>query len=652
MRRARYSEWRGGDDPLAPPYDLSDALDQIGDSVLDGQSPAEAFRSMTRRGLSGRQGLDDLMRQVRERQRRAREAGRLDGTLERVRELLDQALESERNTLFPDPSDDARLAEAELDALPQQTSRAVRELSEYEWRSPEARAAYDEIQDLLRSEVLDSQFRGMKDALQNGDPETQQRIKDMLGSLNDMLDADARGEDVTEQFEQFMQNYGDFFPDNPQNLEELVDSLARRAAAAQRLMNSLSPEQQAELAGLMQQAMQDSGLAGQMGRLSDQLRARRPELNWSGRQRMGGDTPLGLGDATTALEESADLDELAQMLGQDYPGASLDDVDPELLARALGRNAVDDLKALRRIERELRDQGYLQRSDGEVGLTPKGMRRIGQTALRRIFNRLHARGRGNHDMRDAGAAGDPTGATRAWEFGDEQPFDVVRTIRNAVLRSGPGSPVKIAVDDFEVAETERRSGAAVALLIDLSYSMALRGTWPEAKSTALALHTLISTQYPQDAIEVIGFSRYARVLRPQDLPGLSWDMVQGTNLQHALVLASRHLARHPNAEPVVMVITDGEPTAHLMADGSAWFDWPTHPETTAATMAEVERITRRGATINVFMLDTEPGLIRFVKAMAARNGGRVFTPDASRLGDYVISDYLSARQGRRGRRIA
>ncbi|HVW80748.1 MAG TPA: hypothetical protein VHB69_07410 [Mycobacteriales bacterium] len=652
MRRSRYSEWRGGDDPLAPPYDLSDALDQIGDAVLDGQSPAEAFRSMTRRGLSGRQGLDDLLRQVRERQRRAREAGRLDGTLERVRELLDQAVEAERNALFPDPSDEARLAEAELDALPQQTARAVRELSDYQWRSPEARAAYDEIQDLLRREVLDSQFRGMKDALQNGDPQTQQRIKDMLGALNDMLDADARGEDVSEQFDQFMENYGDFFPDNPQNLEELVDSLARRAAAAQRLMNSLSPEQQAELAGLMQQAMQDAGLAEQMGRLSDQLRARRPELNWSGRQRMDGDTPLGLGDATTALEESADLDELAQMLGQDYPGASLDDVDPELLARALGRNAVDDLEALRRIERELREQGYLQRSDGELGLTPKGMRRIGQTALRRIFNRMHARGRGNHDMHDAGAAGDPTGATRAWEFGDEQPFDVVRTVRNAVLRSGPGSPVKIAVEDFEVAETERRSGAAVALLIDLSYSMALRGTWPEAKATVLALHTLISSSYPQDAIEIIGFSRYARVLRPQDLPGLSWDMVQGTNLQHALVLASRHLARHPNAEPVVMVITDGEPTAHLMADGSAWFDWPTHPETTAATMAEVERITRRGATINVFMLDNEPGLIRFVKAMAARNGGRVFTPDANRLGDYVISDYLSSRQGRRGRRIA
>jgi uncharacterized protein with von Willebrand factor type A (vWA) domain len=652
MSRARYSEWRGGDDPLAPPYDLSDALDQLGDSVLDGMSPAEAFRAMTRRGLSGREGLDDLMRRVRERQRQAREAGRLDGTLDRVRELLDQALEAERTALFPDPSDDARLAEAELDALPEQTARAVRELSDYDWRSPEARAAYDEIQDLLRREVLDSQFRGMKQALQGGDPETQQRVKDMLGALNDMLEADARGEDVSEQFDQFMQNYGDFFPDNPQSLEELVDSLARRAAAAQRLMNSLSPEQQAELAGLMQQAMQDAGLADQMGRLSDQLRARRPELNWNGRQQMRGDTPLGLGDATTALEESADLDELAQMLGQDYPGASLDDVDPELLERALGRNAVDDLEALRRVERELRDQGYLQRSEGDLTLTPKGMRRLGQTALTRIFNRLHARGRGDHDMHDAGAAGDPTGATRPWEFGDEQPFDVVRTIRNAVQRSGGGTPVKVAVEDFEVVETERRSGAAVALLIDLSYSMALRGTWPEAKSTALALHTLITTKYPQDAIEVIGFSRYARVLRAADLPALSWDMVQGTNLQHALLLASRHLARHPDAEPVVMVVTDGEPTAHLMADGSAWFDWPTHPETTAATMAEVERITRRGATINVFMLDNEPGLIRFVKAMAARNGGRVFTPDADRLGDYVISDYLRARQGRRGRRIA
>jgi uncharacterized protein with von Willebrand factor type A (vWA) domain len=649
MSRARYGEWRGGDDPLAPPYDVSAALDDIGDSVLDGLTPAEAMQRLMRQGLTGRRGIDDLMRQVRERARKARQAGRLDGTLDQVRELLDRAIDAERRELFPNPSDDARLAEAELDALPRETARAVRELASYDWQSAEARAAYEEIQDLLRREVLDSQFKGMKDALAGADEESQQRVTDMMKALNDMLDADARGEDTTEAFSEFMANYGDFFPDNPQNLDELVDSLARRAAAAQRLMNSLSPEQQAELAGLMQQAMQDAGMAEQMARLSDQLRARRPELDWQGRQRMKGDTPLGLGDATTALEEAADLDELAAMLGQDYPGASIDDVDPELVERALGRQAVDDLEALRRVEKELERQGYLQREAGELTLTPKGMRRLGESALQRIFTRLHAHGRGDHDMRDAGAAGDPTGATRQWQFGDEQPFDVVRTLRNAVLRTGSGTPVAIDVEDFEVVETERRSGAAVALLVDLSYSMALRGTWAAAKTTALALHSLVTTRYPQDAIEVIGFSRYARVLKPAELPSLTWDMVQGTNLQHALMLASRHLAKHPDAEPVVMVVTDGEPTAHLLSDGSAWFDWPTHPETTAATMAEVERVTRRGATINVFMLDDEPGLVRFVESMAARNGGRVFSPDAEKLGDYVVSDYIRARRGRRAR---
>ena len=656
MGRSRYGEWRGGPDPLAPPYDARRALDEIGDAVLDGSSPGEALRDLLRRGMDGRRGLDDLLRQVRQRQKQARRAGQLDGTLEQVRELLDQALAEERRALFPDPSDDARLAEAELDALPRDTARAVRELSDYSWRSPEARAAYEQIQDLLRREVLDSQFRGMKQALEGADPQAMQRVKDMMSALNDMLEADARGEDTTEQFQRFMDSYGDFFPDNPQTLEELVDSLARRAAAAQRLMNSLSPEQQAELAELMMQAMQDAGLAGEMGRLADQLRARRPELDWGGRERMRGDTPLGLGDATTALEEVADLDELEAALAQNYPGATIDDVDPELLERALGRNAVDDLDALRRVERELEKQGYLQRSEGDLELTPRGLRRLGETALRRVFSKLDTTGRGDHDMHDAGAAGDPTGATRPWQFGDEQPIDVVRTVKNAVLRGaadrsgrddGGRRRVRLAVEDFEVVETERRSGAAVALLVDLSYSMALRGTWSAAKSTALALHTLVTTRYPQDSIQVIGFSKYARVLQPAELPGLSWDMVQGTNLQHALMLASRHLGRHPDAEPVVLVVTDGEPTAHLLADGSAWFDWPTHPETVAVTMAEVERITRRGATINVFMLDDEPGLVRFVDSMARRNGGRVFAPDPDVLGEYVVSDYLQARRGRR-----
>ncbi len=646
MTGYRYGAWSGGRDPLAPPYDIAGALDEMGDAVLDGMSPREALSQLLRRGTDGRRGLDELARSVRARVREVRERGRLDGTLEEVRELLDRALGQERAALFPDPDDAARLAESELDALPRDTARAVRTLADYPWRSPDARASYQQIQDLLRREVLDSQFRGLKSALQNAGPAELARVKDMLAELNAMLEADARGEDTGPAFEQFMQRYGDLFPEHPANLEELVDALARRAAAGQRLMQSLSGEQREELANLMAAAMADMGLTGEMDRLGAALRSRRPDLDWSGRERMRGEGGMGLGDATTALEELADLDELSSTLGQDYPGASLDDVDQDAVARALGRPAVDDVAALRQIERELEQQGYLQRVAGRLELTPRAVRRIGGTALRRVFARLAAHSRGEHDVADAGATGEHTGDSRPWEFGDEQPLDVVRTVRNAVLRAGPGARVALRVEDFEVVETERRTAAAVCLLVDLSYSMALRGTWGTAKSTALALHSLVTTRYPQDAIEIIGFSDYARVLRPTELAGLSWDMVQGTNLQHALMIAGRHLARHPDAEPVVLVVTDGEPTAHLLPSGRAEFCWPPLPETIERTMAEVEKISRRGATINVFMLDDEPRLVRFVDSLARRNGGRVFAPSPDRLGEYVVRDYLRARRGR------
>jgi uncharacterized protein with von Willebrand factor type A (vWA) domain len=648
----RYGAWHGGPDPLEPPFDVRRALDEIGDDVLAGASPSEALRRLLQQGTGdprGLRGLDDLRRKVRQQARQARRRGRLDGTLEQVRELLDRAVAAERRELFPDPDDSARFAEAQLDALPNDPARAVRELSEYQWRSDEARQAYEEIKDLLRREVLDSQFRGMRDALRGATQEDMARIREMISALNDMLEADARGEHTQDQFDRFMEEYGEFFPENPADLAELVDTLARRAAAQQRLLDSLSDEQRQELADLMAGAMGDAGLAGELERLQQGLRAARPDLRWGGRERMDGDRPLGLGDATGALQEIADLEELDAMLDQDYPGASLDDIDPELVERALGRQAVDDVEALRRIERELQRQGYLNRSGGQLELTARAVRRLGATALRRVFSVLDSGGRGTHDVRDAGAAGEPTGSSRGWEYGDEQPLEVVRTVRNAVLRAGPG-PVKLAVEDFEVIETERRTSATVALLVDLSYSMALRGTWGAAKSTALALHSLVTTAYPQDKIEIIGFSNYARVISPTELAGLSWDMVQGTNLQHALMLARRHLDRYRDGEPVIMVVTDGEPTAHLSRDGHPEFAWPPLPETLAVTLAEVERCTRRGATINVFMLDEEPALVRFVDELARRNGGRVFSPRPERLGEYVVSDYLRARRGRRSRR--
>lgn len=658
-RSYRYGRWRGGPDPLAEPYDVAAAVDELGDAVLSGDGPSEALRALLRRGTQGMRGLDELRREVRNRLRSTRRRGRMDGTLEQVRELLDRALRSERRALFPDPDDSARLAEAQLDSLPEDTAGAVRSLSDYPWRSPEARSTYDEIRDLLRREVLDSSFRNMKEALGNVTPEDVAAMREMVSDLGDLIDAHNRGEDTEQQLADFLDKHGKFFPDRPSTVEDLVDSLARRAAAQQRVMNSLSDDQRQELAGLMSGALSDMGLAAEISRLQQLLQQARPDLPWDARGGTDGRQPLGLGDATTALEELAGLESLSQQLDQNYPGAALDDVDQDLLADALGRDAAGEIEALRQLERELERQGWLNRERGTLELTPKAVRRLGATALRRVFSQLQSTGRGGHDVQDAGAAGELTGANREWRYGDEQPLDVVGTVRNAVLRGGGGHPgstgpgrsprVRLHVDDFSVVETERRTSAAVALLVDLSYSMALRGTWGAAKSTAMALHSLVTTRYPQDAIEIIGFSSSARVLSPGELAELSWDTLQGTNLQHGLMLARRHLARHPDAEPVVLVVTDGEPTAHLDARGRAQFCWPPLPETIARTLAEVDRCTRSGATINVFLLDDDPALVQFVQELARRNGGRVMRPRPDRLGEYVVSDYLRARRGRRSR---
>ncbi|MEV0823466.1 vWA domain-containing protein [Nonomuraea rubra] len=649
----RYGEYHDGPDPLAPPYDVRSALDEMGDAILSGSTPVHALRDLLKRGLPGaqdRRGLDDMLREVRRRRRDLRERGRLDGTLERARALLDKAIGQERAELFPDPSDDARLREAGLDALPEDTASAIQELSTYDWRSAAARQTFEELRDLLRREVLDSQFKGLRDALANPDPQAMERIRQMMSDLNDLLDKDARGEHTQADFDDFMSKHGDLFPEKPRNLDELVDILARRAAATQRMLASMTPRQREELSNLINQTLDQAGLSDQMRRLGEALYARRPDLAWNAPERLTGEEPLAMGDAVTALEELADLTQLETALRQDYPGARLDDIDEAAVRRALGRSAVDDLEALKRIERELEEQGYLLRRRGKLELTPKAVRRLGETALRRVFSTLDAGRRGDHDQHDAGSAGELTGSSRPWRFGDEQPLDVVRTLVNGVRSGGVALGdrvgVRLSVDDFEVAETERRSAAAVCLLVDLSYSMALRGTWAAAKQTALALQALVASKFPQDAVQIIGFSNYARVLQPDELAGLDWDMVQGTNLHHALLIAGRHLDRHPDFEPVVLVVTDGEPTAHLMRNGRSAFEWPPSHETLELTLAEVDKMTRRRATINVFMLAADDRLKEFVDEVARRNGGRVFSPSAERLGEYVVSDFLRLRRAR------
>ncbi|WP_371053622.1 VWA domain-containing protein [Rhodococcus gordoniae] len=641
-RSARYGPYAGGD-PLAPPVDLRDALAAIGDDVMAGASPKRALRELLRRGHDGMRGLDKLAAQANRRRQQLLDRTNLDGTLQEVRELLDRAVLEERKELARALDDDARFAEMRIEELPPSTAQAVQELADYDWRSAQARQDYEKIRDLLGREMLDQRFAGMKQALEGATEADRQRITDMLNDLNDLLDKHARGEDTDEDFEQFMAEHGEFFPENPQNVEELLDSLAQRAAAAQRLRNSLTPEQRDELDALAQQAFGSPSLTNQLDRLDGHLRAVRPGEDWTGSERVRGEQGMGLGEATAALQELSELDQLAEQLSQQYAGASLDDIDLDALARHLGPEAAADARTLAELEKELQRQGFFDRgADGQWRLSPKAMRSLGEAALRDVVDRISSR-TGQRESRRAGVLGEPTGASKVWEFGDTEPWDVVRTLTNATLRS-PGLPVRMSVQDVEVIETEQRTQAAVALLVDTSFSMVMDGRWVPMKRTALALNHLVSTRFRGDALQLIAFGRHARVVSASELAGLDGVYEQGTNLHHALMLAGRHLRRHPHAQPVVFVVTDGEPTAHLEADGFAAFDYPPSSRTLGLTVRELDHVARLGAQVTIFRLGSDPGLARVVDVLARRVGGRVVAPDVDGLGAAVVADYVRARR--------
>ncbi|MGK8510104.1 VWA domain-containing protein [Nocardia asiatica] len=643
--RYSYGPYHDGPDPLAPPLDLREALDRIGREVMEGSSPRNALQELLRRGTRSLPGLEELTRKLWQRRAEISRRHRLDGTLQQVRELLEQALEAERGALFPDPSDDARFAEAQLDALPSSTAAAVTELAEYSWRSETGRANYQKIRDLLGRELLESRFQGMKQALRNTTPQDVERVRRMMADLNDLLAAHARGADTEQQFAEFMAEHGEFFPENPRDTEELVDALAARAAAAQRMMNSMSEQQRAELSELIGQAFGDPGIAQQVAALDAHLRALRPGEDWNSGRPFRGEDPLGLGAGAQALQDLAELDAVAEQLGQTYAGARLEDIDLEALARHLGAEAGVNAARLAELERELRRQGIFERAqDGSLRLTPKALRRLGEVALRDVVGQLRSR-RGERETALAGAAGEPTGGSRAWRFGDTEPWDVSRTVRNAVLRSASAGSRRVTLDvsDVEIMETEQRSRAAVALCVDTSWSMVQDGRWVPMKRTALALHHLIGTRFRSDALSVITFGRHATTVDIGELTALEGVWEQGTNLHHALLLAAAHLRRHPDAVPVVLVVTDGEPTAHLEPDGEASFNWPPEPRTLAVTMAQVDALAKLGASVTVFMLGDDPRLAAFVDLMARRSGGRVVAPDLDGLGAAVVSDYLRGR---------
>ncbi|MEI7057831.1 VWA domain-containing protein [Nocardioides sp. CCNWLW239] len=650
---SRYKKYAGGD-PLAPPVDIAEALDAIGEDVMSGYSPERAMREFLRRGGQDQRGLDDLARQVAERRRELLQRHNLDGTLQQVRELLDKAVLEERKQLARDVTmddGDRAFREMQIDNLSPNTAAAVSELSSYDWTSREARAAYDEIKDLLGRELLDQRFAGMKQALEGATDEDREAIAEMLRDLNGLLDKHNRGEDTPEDFAEFMAKHGQYFPENPQNIDELLDTLAQRSAAAQRMLNSMSAEQRRELMELSQQAFGSPALMEQMAQLDANLQAARPGEDWYGSEEFGGGEGLGLGDGTGVLQDIAELDQLSEQLQQSYAGSRLDDIDLDALSRQLGDQAAVDARTLQELEQALRDSGQLERgSDGDLRLTPKAMRQLGKALLRDVAQRLSGR-QGERDLQRAGAAGDLSGSSRPWAFGDTEPWDVPRTITNAVIREvgegrqGPG--VRLSVDDIEVQETEARTQAAVALLVDTSFSMAMDGRWVPMKRTALALHTLIKSRFRNDDLQLISFGRYAQTIEIEKLTALDaiWD--KGTNLHHALLLANRHFRRHPGAQPVLLIVTDGEPTAHLEPGGDVWFSYPPHPVTIARSVEELENSRRLGAQTTFFRLGDDPGLARFIDSMARRVEGRVVAPELDDLGAAVVGSYLGDRTARR-----
>lgn len=649
-RSSRYGRFAGGPDPLAPPVDLAEALEAIAEEVMAGYSPRHALQEFLRRGGRNRDGLDDLAGRVQQRRRDLLGRHRLDGTLSEVRKLLDTAVLEERKQLVRDAmmdNTDRAFREMRLQNLPSSTAAAVNELSSYDWQSGAAREAYEQIKDLLGREVLDQRFAGMKQALENATDADRAAVSGMLRDLNNLLDKHRRGEDTDEDFQEFMAQHGQFFPENPQSVEKLIDALAQRSAAAQRLLQSMSQEQRDELMRLSGQAFGSAQLMAQLDQLDSNLRALRPGEDWSGSERFDGQEGLGLGDGTGVLQDIAELDQLAEQLSQSYSGSRLDDLDLDALARQLGSDAAVSARTLAEIERAMQDGGYLRRdTDGGLRLSPQAMRRLGKSLLRDTARQLSGR-QGRRDTRVAGAAGEQTGSSREWQFGDAEPWDVTRTITNAIRRTmadggDPARGLRLGMGDIEMAETEARTQAAVALLADVSFSMAAEGRWVPMKRTALALHHLVSTRFRGDRLQLITFGRYAQAMDIGELTALPVVREQGTNLHHGLLLANRFFRRHPSMQPVLLVVTDGEPTAHLLADGESWFSWPPDPETIRVTVAELDRLGRAGVQATFFRLGGDPALERFVQRMARRIDGRVVAPDVGDLGAAVVGEYLRA----------
>ncbi len=589
-QRFRYSRWDGTQKGFE--LDAFDVMSEMTDDLLYHGDPNSALRRLMQEGFEDRngervQGLREMLEQLRQEREQRLGDHNLGGVYDEISEALDELVATERQSLAdrealadmqlgdPDTSDqDRRNAELakestatknmELGMLPDDLAGKVRSLQNYDFESAQAQQAFDELVDQLRQELVNQQFGQMSEAMENMSPEDLARMKDMMAELNRMLEQREAGEEP--DFEKFMEEYGDFFPNNPETLDELLEQMAAQMAAMQALMNSMTPEQRQQLMDLSNQLMEDMDLNFEMSRLSQNLQGMFPDAGWQQSYDFSGFDPLGMADASQMLAELGQLDQLEQFLRGTGSPQELAEVDMERVERLLGSDAARSMERISELAKMLEESGMVHNKEGRLELTPRGLRRLGQQALDDLFSKLAPDQIGRHDTSNSGIGHERNYDTKPYEFGDPFNLHIERTVRNAIRRTGGGTPVQLTPEDFEIERTEKQVKSSTVLLLDLSLSMPMRDNFLPAKKVALALYSLITTRFPSDYLGIVGFNDLARKLEPADLPEVSWDYVYGTNMQHAMQLAQQMLARETGTKQIIM-ITDGEPTAHLEPNG-------------------------------------------------------------------------------------
>lgn len=657
--RFTYSRWDGTQTGYS--VNADEILDELTDDLLMHGDLQAALRRLMREGMTDKdgnriEGLREMMDRIRQRKKVLEESGDLGGVYSEIADALKDIVDEERHAVEnavrdAEASGDERRAETardaamernfRLDMMPEDLAGLVRELQSYDFESQEAKERFEEMLDKLRQQMMQQVVDQMSEGMQNMTPEDMARMKDMMAALNQMIEKREQGEDP--EFEKFMEEFGDFFPENPQTLDELLENMAQRMQAMQDFMNSLTPVQRSQMQQLSDQLMEDMDLSWQMQQLGEKLSQMFPQPGNGQGYNFRGEQPMDMQQAMQAMAEMGQLNDMEAMMRQAASPAQLSEVDIDKVRDLLGDSAAKSLQKLAEMTKVLEEAGLINNKEGRLEVTPRGLRAIGNNALREMFNKLSKDKLGQHRIPREGSGHERTYDSKPYEFGDPFRLDLQRTIRNAISRQGSGTPVRLSPEDFEIERTEHTTQASTVLLLDLSFSMVQADRFVPAKKVAIAMHSLISSQFPRDFLSIIGFSSIAYPLRPDELPEVSWDREYGTNMHHAFALARKQLAGKAGTKQIIM-ITDGEPTSHITPEGYPIFTYPYIQESVELAMREVMRLTKEGITLNSFVLDANGSLRQIIEQMAEINKGRAFFTSADTLGDYVLVDFLENRR--------